>query len=184
MSGCITELLYFDVVNDPEVEENCLSALWPYHDKGCGIELTNSSHSTSSCLLQGTRCGVFPLHSRYDMSNLYAVIIVHKTLSEDTELDMYMHSPKQKLDDRSQHTKNTTLDLSKLRAKAAKSADRFGQFLMPFAFGVAPLVQILGSTPPLIPTSRRAVQIPLFKFIVGEGDKPIIDHILAVTIPR
>ena len=87
------------------------------------------------------------------------------------------------MEDRNQQIKNTTPDLSKLRMKAGKASDRVGQFLMPFAFGVAPLVQILGSTPPLIPTSRAA-QIPLFKLIAGEGDKPIINHILAVTNSR
>ena len=114
------------------------------------------------------------------MENLYAVIIVQKTLAEDSELDIYLNPNKQKVDDRNHQAKISNPDLSKLRMKAGRSADRFGQFLMPFAFGVAPLVQILGSTPPLIPTSRAA-QIPLFKLIAGEGEKPIIDHILAVT---
>ena len=47
---------------------------------------------------------------------------------------------------------------------------------MPFAFGVAPLLQVIGPNIPMVPTSR-AVQIPLFKLVAGKGDQPIIDHI-------
>lgn len=75
---------------------------------------------------------------------------------------MYIDFLKQKLDDRNQHTKNTTSDLSQLRPKAVKSTYCFGQFLMPFAFGMTPLVQIIGSTLLLIPTNR-AIQSALFK---------------------
>ncbi len=183
VQGRITESLHFDVVSDPEVEKNCRTALWPYDQQELGPDESTSSDLTSKSDLQGTRCGVFPLHARYSMENLYAVIIVNKVLAEDNDLDVYMNPQKQKVDDRNHQTKNISPDLSKLRMKASKSADRFGRFLMPFAFGVAPLVQILGSTPPTIPTSRAA-QIPLFKLISGEGEKPIIDHILAVTNSR
>ena len=182
-SGRITESLHFDVVNELEVEQKCRAALWPFLEKDLELESLDSEGMDSSCLLQGTRCGVFPIHARYEMTNLYAVIIVHKTLTEDSDLDVYMNAPKQKSDDRNNQIKSTKPDVAKLRTKAQKTADRFGQLLMPFAFGVAPLVQILGPTPPHIPTSR-AVQIPLFKMVAGEGDKPIVDHILAVTHPR
>ena len=165
LCGRITEFLNFDIVSDKEVEESCRSALWPYLP-------AESLETRTDDSMRGTRCGVFPIHARYKMSNLYAVIILHKTLGEDSELDIYMNGVKTKSDESSNE------DISKLRARVGEKADKFGHFLMPFAFGVAPLVQILGSNPPQIPTSRAA-QIPLFKLVPGEGDKPIIDHILA-----
>ena len=173
-SGRITEFLHFDVVNDHEVEESCSASLWPYLDSNLETE-----SSDSLCKLQGTRCGVFPLHSHYDMENLHAVLIVHKTLSEESDVDIYLNSSKQKVDENNQPIKVTAQDLERYRQRAGKAAERFGQLLIPFAFGVAPLVQIIGSNPPKIPASRAA-QIPLFKFIAGERDDPIINHILAV----
>ncbi len=184
-SGRITESLYFDVVSDRGVEESCRAALWPYLDKMESPEtpLSCDEDLLSSSMLRGTRCGVFPLHSRYDMTNLYAVLIVHRTIPEESEPDVYVNPPKPKIDEKSNQFKNAKPDVAKLRIKAGKAADRFGHILTPFTFGVAPLVQILGSTPPQIPTSRAA-QIPLFKMVSGDSEKHIINHILAVTHQR
>ena len=110
------------------------------------------------------------------MANLHAVIIVQKVLTDGADLDVYWDNEKQMGDD-------AVPDLSKYRNRAGKASDRLGQFLTPFAFGVAPLVQIIGSESPAVPTSK-AVEIPLFKLPAGEGDRPIIDHIFAMMYPR
>jgi len=181
-SGRITESLHFDIVSDPEVEKRCRVALWPYSYQQNAFEVL--SPENEAIMFEGTRCGVFPIHSRYDIRNLYAVLIVHKILTDNNELDIYQnHSMNPKFDDGHTRTKIPESDLRKLRERAGKSAERFGPLITPFAFGVAPLVEILGSSPPHIPTSRAA-QIPLFRMTAGEGEKPILDHIFAVTNQR
>lgn len=42
----------------------------------------------------GARSGVFPLASNFHISNLYAVLIVHKVLSEESDTDKYFKSNK------------------------------------------------------------------------------------------
>jgi hypothetical protein len=204
-SGRITESLYFDVVSEPEVADKCAPSLWPRvggdYDDGVGSS-SNSPNSTASPRnvvvirassnnkvfkdgipvtvpeserLCGTRCGVFPLPSNFSISNLYAVLIVHKALAEESELDAYLKMETE--------PKQPNLDLNKLRGKAERSSERLGRFVMPFAFGVAPLLQVIGADVPTIPSSR-AVQIPLFKLDPGRGEKPIIDHIMVMLHPR
>ncbi len=182
-SGRISEFLHFDIVSNHEVEQNCKTSLWPHQDSHGEPHSVEVDDCSSNCQLQGTRCGVFALHARYNMENLHAVLIVHKTLAEESELDIYVNPSKQKLDEKNQQTKLTAQDLNRYRQRAGKSAERFGQLLMPFAFGVAPLIQILGKKPPKIPASRAA-QIPLFKFNAGDGDTPIINHVLALGSSR
>ena len=226
--GRVTEALHFDFVTDPEVEAKCAPALWPtvsFDDsmlKGEGNSRLKASVSSPRGVggfsrkphlfhkdgvpanvaddkrLKGTRCGVFPLPSNFEVGNLHAVIIVHKVLSEETEVEPYLNvlrekrgKNKSKGKDKEesgsfgkvQSPKHTNADLAKLRGKAAKVSERLGRFLMPFAFGVAPLYQVIGSEIPIIPSSR-AVQIPLHKLVAGRGEKPIIDHIMVMLHPN
>jgi hypothetical protein len=158
--GRVTEALNFDVVSDKEIAERCSGVLWPY--------ATTTSEEER---LQSTRCGVFPLPSNLNVANLYAVLVVRKVLADDSELDAYLkggkHSP----------------DLAKLRSNAQKSSNRRGNFLMPFAFGVAPLLQVFGMDNPVV-ASSRAVQIPLFRFTPALGERQILDHIMVMLYPR
>ena len=179
-SGRVTESLHFDVVSDADVEVKCERALWPamkgmendqFHE---GTPLRDAPENR----LQGTRCGVFPLSPDLNIDNLFAVLIVHKVLSEDCDLEIYFNSTRQKGEDRG-HQPMQPMDVARARNKAGRSADRLGLFLMPFSFGVAPLVQILGREAPTIPTSRAA-QIPLFTLAAGKGEQPIIDHAIAM----
>ena len=158
--GRVTEALYFDVIGDKSIEERCAGALWPNASAGNGKDEER---------LEGTRCGVFPLPSNLSIANLYAVLVVRKVLSEDSSLDPYVQLGK------------NVLDLEKLRSTAEKASKRHGQFLQPFAFGVAPLLQVFGADTPHYPTSR-AVQIPLFRFKGAE--RRIIDHIMVMLYPR
>ena len=128
--------------------------------------------------MQGTRCGVFPLPSNFNIGNLFAVLLVHKVLSDESDLEIYFKSSKSKVDDKNP-VKSAAVDLAKLRSRAEKSSSRNGRILMPFAFGVAPLVHIIGSEPPNIPISRAA-HIPLFKLAPGQGEITIIDHIMSI----
>ena len=163
--GKITETLHFDVVSDPNLEKRCAGSLWPYSRKtgegGANVEQDR---------LQGTRCGVFPLPSNLNMHNLYAIMIVHKVISEGSDFEAYLRP-------------GQAVDLETLRSRAGKAADRQGAFLMPFAFGVAPLLQVFGADVPSVPSSR-AVQIPLFRFSSGHGERQIIDHIMVMLYPR
>lgn len=118
----------------------------------------------------GTNCGVFALPSSTHLSKLFAVLIVKKVLSEESESEIYAKVA----------TKDQ-VDLSKSRAKAAKSAEKFGQFLMPFAFGVVDLHKAIDGDSMAAPKSIM-VQIPLFKLAAGQGDNPIIDRIQAMQI--
>ena len=167
MCGRITESLCFDVVSELDVEERCTAALCPTASSPF------SDGGPQGSIPQTTRCGVFPVPSYYEMKNLHAVIIVKKVLADDSDLDMYWNSE-------SDHAKT---ELTRHRMKAGKAAERTGQILTPFAFGVAPLGQVLGSDSPGI-TASKAAQIPLFKFSPGEGGNPIVNHIMAMVCPR
>lgn len=171
--GRVTEVLTFDVVRDAGVEAACYESLWPY---ATSLDKTKGSHGEAA---QGSRCGVFPLASNLNVSNLYAILIVHKVLSEKDDAEIYTKPAKSDSKDGT----SPSIDVGKYREKAARASSRQGDFLMPFAFGVAPLLQIFGTD---IPTSvnSRAVQIPLFKFTNGFGDRPIISHIMVMLYPR
>lgn len=168
--GKVTETLNFDVISDPIVEDRCGSALWPYESK------------EKNDRFQGTRCGVFPLPSNLNIHNLYAILIVHKVVSEGSDFEAYLKPSKSSSSSETDGT-DTPMDLDSLRSRAAKAASRQGKFIMPFAFGVAPLLQVFGADVPLVPSSR-AVQIPLFRFSAGQGDRQIIDHIMVMLYPR
>lgn len=180
--GRVTEALNFDIVTDQQVEDRCLGSLWPFYASSTMTPKTRpeknfASKGTASMnpSLQQTRCGVFPLPSNLDVSNLYAVLIVHKVLSEDSDFEIYLKQSKA--------SKAAGVDIHKFRARAEKASNQHGSFLMPFAFGVAPLLQVFGSDNPLV-ASSRAVQIPLFRFSAGLGDRQIIDHIMVMLYPR
>eukprot|EP00934_Nitzschia_sp_Nitz4_P007743 Nitzschia sp. Nitz4//scaffold22_size323478//75040//86490//NITZ4_000513-RA/size323478-snap-gene-0.540-mRNA-1//-1//CDS//3329542953//7733//frame0 len=170
LSRCsrVTEILTFDVVSEPKVEERCNGSLWPIPG------------SQTDSDLQGTRCGVFPLPSNLNMASLYAVLIVHKVVAEASDFDVYLKSATA---GGTNAGKKEKIDLEALRTRAEKSATSQGKFIMPFAFGVAPLLQVFGGDVPTVPSSR-AVQIPLFRFTAGKGDRQIIDHIMVMLYPR
>jgi hypothetical protein len=163
--GRITEALHFDYVSDPDVENRCKAALWPYLKSTDGLTL-DDEHVQK---LRGTTCGVFPLPSNLNVANLYAVLIVRKVLSDESDFEPYLKPRK------------TMVDLDKLKQNAERASNRNGTFLIPFAFGVAPLLQVFGSDNPIV-ASSRAVQIPLFHF--SDGERQIIDHIMVMLFPR
>ena len=170
--GKVTETLNFDVVSDPTVEGRCRGALWPYSSKAQDVRL------------QGTRCGVFPLPSNLNIHNLYAILIVHKVVSEGSDFEAYLR-PGQTASKGApgRDGGDQKVDLELLRNRAEKASNHQGKFIMPFAFGVAPLLQVFGADVPVVPSSR-AVQIPLFRFSAGLGDRQIIDHIMVMLYPR
>ena len=183
--GRVTEVLNFDVVSDQQVEDRCIGSLWPFFSSSTMTPQSSKSDTnsqvTSATLsenpsLQGTRCGVFPLPSNLNVANLYAVLIVQKVLSEDSDFEIYL---KQSKSSRS----SGGIDMNKFRTKAEKASNQHGSFLMPFAFGVAPLLQVFGADNPVV-ASSRAVQIPLFRFSAGLGERQIIDHIMVMLYPR
>jgi len=179
--GKITESLYFDVTSDPDVEISCRAALWPAVESSDGKPPEFIGNRPSRLplneVLQGTRCGVFPIPSNFSVSNLYAVLMVRKVFSDDSD-EAYVGSPTQKSDLSKRAMKGIKHDLISLRNKAMDSANRYGRFLMPFAFGVVPLAQVIGSIP-----NAKAVQVPLFRF-QSSGERPIIDHIVFMLHPR
>ena len=183
--GRVTEVLNFDVVSDQQVENTCIGSLWPFFSSSTMTpQSSKSSSGTPATIpglsenpsLQGTRCGVFPLPSNLNVANLYAVLTVQKVLSEDADFEIYL---KQSKSNRSPGG----IDMSKYRTNAEKASNQHGSFLMPFAFGVAPLLQVFGADNPEV-ASSRAVQIPLFRFYAGLGDRQIIDHIMVMLFPR
>ena len=165
--GRVTEALQFDHITDPEMEQRCAAALTPYFKSKFLSEEMVYDESTEQ--LRGTSCGVFPLPSNLNVANLYAVLIVRKVLSEEVDLEPYLKPRK------------AVVDLEKLKSTAERASNRNGAFLIPFAFGVAPLLQVFGSDNPVV-ASSRAVQIPLFHF--AEGERQIIDHIMVMLFPR
>lgn len=176
--GKVTETLTFDVVSDAEIEERCRGALWPYQ-----------TQKGEDGQFQGSRCGVFPLASNLSIHNLYAILMVHKVVSETNDFDVYVRPQRSNsMNSASSGNSNESkskgsLDIDQLRSKAEKASSRHGNFIMPFAFGVAPLLQVFGADVPTVPSSR-AVQIPLFQFVAGQGDRQIIDHIMLMLYPR
>ena len=170
--GRITETLAFDVVQDSTIIQNCKRALWPYADGSDpdGFLNANSDESPS----EGTSSGVFPLPAHLSISNLYAVIIVHKVFSTSSEPHPYF-KPTSGQDLSSEEV----FDLRKLRENAANASQVNGQFITPFAFGVVPLKHIIGEESPKSPVSR-AVQIPLFTYDPERGPRSILDHILVM----
>jgi hypothetical protein len=168
--GRVTEVLNFDVVTDKDVETRCRSALWPYLD---GKEDVPASERT-----QGTRCGVFPIPANLNLANLYAIIIIRKVFSDDSDIDAYMPPSES-----TASLSTPPVDLSTYRSKAEKASQRHGKILTPFAFGVAPILQVFGTDLPTVAASR-AVGIPLFRLRPGLGDRPIIDHIMVMLYPR
>jgi hypothetical protein len=119
------------------------------------------------------RCGVFPIPSNQNVANLYAVLIVRKVVSDEGDVEPYYQIVK--------GAKAVSIDIEKHRVNAAKNSSHHGSFLMPFAFGVAPLLQVFGTENPQTPSSR-AVQIPLFRFTDKESQ--IIDHIMVMLFPK
>ena len=93
-------------------------------------------------------------------ANLFAVLLVKKVLSEDP-LDMYLKQgggggPNSK-----------SPDLAKLRASAEKASQRQSAFLLPFAFGVAPLLRSL--------VARRIRSLPAAeRFRFHYSDSPLV----------
>lgn len=169
--GRITETLAFDVVQDSTIIQNCRRALWPYADGSDpdGFFLNTNSDEIPS---EGTSSGVFPLPAHLSISNLYAVIIVHKVFSTSSESHPYFKPT-------SGQDLEEVFDLQKLRENAANASQLYGQFITPFAFGVVPLKHIIGEESPKSPVSR-AVQIPLFTYDPERGPRSILDHILAM----
>jgi len=161
--GKVTETLNFDVVNDTIVEKRCFASLSPY------------TSNKNNQLPHLTRCGVFPLPSNLSVYNLYAIITVSKVISEGSDFEPYLRAKSK--------GKEEKIDTEILRAKAEKASNNHGKFIMPFAFGVAPLLQVFGADVPHVPSSR-AVQIPLFRFFAGNGERQIIDHIMVMLYPR
>lgn len=166
--GKVTETLNFDVVSDADIERRCAAALWPYPS------------SEGEVATQGTRCGVFPLPSNLSIHNLYAAIIVNKVISEGSDFEAYLRPGKSAGEDANRQDK---INLESLRSRAEKASNHQGKFTMPFAFGVAPLLQVFGADVPLTPSSRSA-QIPLFRFSSGLGEQQIIDQIMVLLYPR
>ncbi len=180
--GQVTEFLNFDIVQDPTVIKNCKHALWPYTKesdihgwRAASEDDTTNEATCTTTHSEGTSCGLFPLGSDLSISNLYAVIIVNKVIVEHAiEMSPYYKPGRE--------TAQEGIDLETLRSSAAKSCSKYGQILMPFAFGVVPLKHILGDESPKAPVSR-AVQIPLFKYDVERGSQSIFDHILRMLHP-
>jgi len=135
---------------------------------------------------------VFPIPSNFNVGNLYAVLIVQKVVASDSDVDIYLKPGKSseskesvpQYNDVDQEAKrDNEVDLEKYKTKAEKASSRRSHFLVPFAFGVAPLLQVFGTENPTTACSR-AVQIPLFRFFAGAGDRQVIDHIMVMLYPR
>jgi hypothetical protein len=168
--GRVTEALHFDYVGDPEIESRCQASLWPYsRSSDLTFHVNHGRNDEQSERLHGTRCGVFPLPSNLNIANLYAVLIVRKVISDDSDFEPYIKPS------------TSTIDVEKFRMNAQKASERHGHFVLPFAFGVAPLLQVFGTDNPVV-ASSRAVQIPLFRF--SDGERQIIDHIMVMLFPR
>jgi hypothetical protein len=182
--GRVTESLSFDIVQDSKVIQNCKNALWPYTNEANihGLLTTTpdvSGEGPQNCTTQseGTSCGIFPLPASMSISNLYAVIIVHRVIDESPGQVHPYYKPDRR------ESSQEAIDLAKLRSNATKNCNQYGHFITPFAFGVVPLKHIIGDESPKIPASR-AVQIPLFKFDPERGGQTIFDHILLMLHPR
>lgn len=161
--GRITQSLHFDVVNGSAVEELFKASL--YSPPSYSGSFSNDGGTT--------RCGIFPISSAFQTSQTHAVLIVHKVFGDESELDLYLGN------DRSiesyEHCVRSQMNIF-------NESNRPGRLITPFAFGVVPLVQIIGQSNP-ISISSRACQIPLFRFLAGGGSDQIVDHIIALTQP-
>ena len=102
---------------------------------------------------------------------------MHKVIAEDADVQHY-YKP-----GRHESTHGDIPDLANLRDSAKTASEQYGQYTIPFAFGVVPLKHIIGDESPKLPVSR-AVQIPLFKFDTDRGPQSIFDHILLMLHPR
>ena len=134
--GPVTEFLHFDVVQDPQVIQNCKHALWPYAKESDDV---NESHGIT------TSCGMFPLPRNLSISNLYAVIIVNKVIADGTELQPY-YKP-----GRHATSPPENFNLEKLREAAKVACSQYGQFTHPFVFGVVPLRHVIDNESPQVP---------------------------------
>ena len=117
--------------------------------------------------------------SNLNIANLYVVLIIHKVLPVDPSAVEVYTSPTPSSKDAGK-----IFDLDKYRSKAERASDGQGQFLTPFCFGVAPLLQVFRTEVPTTMASSRAVQIPLFHLLPGRGERPILDHIMVMLYPR
>jgi hypothetical protein len=183
--GPVTEMLNFDVVQDPHVIEKCKRALWPYASESDLDKLPaaiGSNNIKDDVILEGSPCGIFPLPSHLHISNLYAVLLVHKTVSDS--MDQHPYFKPSRRDKSSTSSQKDDIDLTKLRENASKSADMYGQLITPIAFGVLPLMQIVGNEESPKTPVTRVVQIPLFKHEQGRGTDVILEHILGMLHPR
>jgi hypothetical protein len=178
--GPVTETLNFDVVQDQKVIERCKRAIWPYASEAELNQIPGEIVS-DDVMLEGSPCGVFPLPSHLPISNLYAVLLVHKVVSDVADQQPYFKPSRR---DKSGTTQKEEVDLSKLRDNASKAAETYGQLITPIAFGVLPLMQIVGNEDSPKQPVTRVVQIPLFKFEQGRGTDIILDHILGMLHPR
>jgi len=183
--GPVTEVLNFDVVQDPDVIEKCKRALWPYASEAELGELPSgigdSCKIDDNVFLEGSPCGIFPLPSHLQIPNLYAVLLVHKVVSDISDQQPYFKPSRR---DKTSTGQKEETDLTRLRENASKAAEQYGQLITPIAFGVLPLMEIVGNEEsPKVPVTR-VVQIPLFKFEQGRGMDIILDHILGMLHPR
>ena len=134
--GPVTEMLNFDVVQDPLVIQNCKKALWPYASKSDLEKLPaaiGSPNIDENVILEGSPCGIFPLPSHLHISNLYAVLLVHKVVSDDADQQPYFKPSRR--DRTANSNQKEEFDLAKLRENASRSAESYGQLITPIAFG-------------------------------------------------
>lgn len=161
--GRVTESLWFDYYDhNPDFETDFERSLYP--NDSDGTKKTKSDQNSN------TTCGVFPLPSNFNVSNLFVVLIVHKALSEDSDLEPYYRNNPTSPSTKAQHEETL-----KYRQKAKQNTIRNGKILTPFAFGVVALEHVIGSSQKM---NRMLVQIPLFQYPSGKGDIPIIDNIV------
>ena len=166
--GKITESIHFEYcANAKDIENACAKALWPYQNM--------KNHQN----LIGSKSGVFPIPSNFNIANLYVVLIVKKVLSEDADLEPYLKSlhPSSSPSSPTQTSQPTAYDIGKYKQKAKKASERFGHFLTPFAFSVIALEHVIKDvTPKTLYT--MLIKVPLIKFEKGSGDKVIIEYII------
>ena len=162
----ITESFHFDFVTDKNIEQLWSSILNPYSgrkDKG-------TRHFSD----HGSRCGLFPIPSSLNFSSLYAILLVRRALSNDDELlSLYADdAPKKKLF----RLKSESPRVDKIevwREKAYNKAAKYSHIQSPFAFGILPLAEAVGSENPSAAT-RRSLEMPLF--YAGTSDMSQLLH--------
>jgi len=169
-------MLNFEIVQDHDVIDKCKRALWPYASEVELDELTGRivgcSKIDDNVISEGSPCGVFPL---------YAVLLMHKVVSDSSDQQPYFKPSRR---DKTSTGQKEEIDLAKLRENASKAAEQYGQLITPIAFGVLPLTDIIGNDEsPKVPVTR-VVQITLYKFEQGRGMDIIFDHILGMLHRR